>query len=73
MSAEKISKNTHNAEVNKNHITQEIKSIPKGITVDINILRSKLKEAKKKEKNGNYIFLGLVCSAVAITGVIASF
>jgi hypothetical protein len=42
-------------------------------TVDINVLRSKLKEAKKKERNGNYIFLGIVCSAVAITGVIASF
>jgi hypothetical protein len=70
MSAEKLSNNT---EINKNHTTQEIRSIPKGITVDINVLRLKLKDAKKKEKNGNYIFLGLVCSAVAITGVIASF
>ena len=28
---------------------------------------------KNKEKNENYIFLGLICGVVAITGIIASF
>ncbi|MDA9663300.1 hypothetical protein N9T65_00295 [Candidatus Pelagibacter sp.] len=39
---------------------------------DINILLSKMRDKKDKEKKENYIFLGLVCSAVAVTGIIAS-
>tara|TARA_Y100000741_G_C18096395_1_gene494971 strand:- start:64 stop:258 length:195 start_codon:yes stop_codon:yes gene_type:complete len=53
--------------IDKNHISSRI---TKG--VDINKLRAKLREEKNKEKNGNYIFLGIVISAIAVTGVIAS-
>ena len=41
--------------------------------VDINDLLSKVRQEKSKEKKENYIFLGLVCGAVAVTGIIASF
>ena len=41
--------------------------------VDINNLLSKLREEKTKEKKENYIFLGLICGVVAVTGFIASF
>ena len=41
--------------------------------VDINKLLSKVREEKNKEKKENYIFLGLICGVVAVTGVIASF
>jgi hypothetical protein len=40
--------------------------------VNINDLLSKLKHEEKKEKNENYIFLGIVCAAVTVTGIIAS-
>jgi len=41
--------------------------------VDINKLLSKVRQEKNKEKKENYIFLGLICGVVAVTGVIASF
>jgi len=41
-------------------------------TVDINVLKAKLRDEKIKERKGNYIFLGIVCGAVAVTGIIAS-
>ncbi len=41
--------------------------------VDINELLSKIREGKNKEKKENYIFLGLICGVVAVTGIIASF
>ena len=41
--------------------------------VDINDLLAKVRQEKNKEKKENYIFLGLVCGAVAVTGIIASF
>tara|TARA_Y100000590_G_C14881203_1_gene699024 strand:+ start:284 stop:496 length:213 start_codon:yes stop_codon:yes gene_type:complete len=40
--------------------------------VDINNLLKKVRTEEKKEKKENFIFLGLVCGVVAITGVIAS-
>jgi len=40
--------------------------------VDINLLLSKVRHEKNKEKKDNYIFLGLVCGVVAVTGIIAS-
>ena len=40
--------------------------------VDINLLLSKVRQEKNKEKKDNYIFLGLVCGVVAVTGIIAS-
>ena len=41
--------------------------------VDINSLLAKVRQEKNKEKKENYIFLGLICGVVAVTGVIASF
>ena len=41
--------------------------------VNINALLSKVRQEKNKEKKENYIFLGLICGAVAVTGIIASF
>ena len=40
--------------------------------VNINDLLSKLKQEEKKEKIGNYIFLGLICAVITVTGIIAS-
>tara|TARA_B100001123_G_C14528961_1_gene717427 strand:- start:50 stop:256 length:207 start_codon:yes stop_codon:yes gene_type:complete len=40
--------------------------------VNINELLSKVREEKNKEKKENYIFLGLICGMVAVTGIIAS-
>ena len=40
--------------------------------VNINDLLLKLKHEEKKEKKENYIFLGIICAAVTVTGVIAS-
>ena len=41
--------------------------------VDINDLLAKVREEKIKEQKDNYIFLGLICAVVAVTGIIASF
>ena len=41
--------------------------------VDINYLLAKVRQEKNKEKKGNYIFLGLICGVVAVTGIVASF
>ena len=41
--------------------------------VDINILLSKVRQEKNKEKKENYIFLGIICGVVVVTGIIASF
>ena len=41
--------------------------------VDINDLLSKIRQEKNKEKKENYIFLGLICGVVTVTGIIASF
>ena len=41
--------------------------------VDINYLFSKLRQKKNKDKKVNYIFLGLICGVVAVTGIVASF
>ena len=41
--------------------------------IDIHLLLSKVRQEKNKEKKENYIFLGLICGVVAVTGVIASF
>ena len=41
--------------------------------IDINYLLAKVRQEKNKEKKENYIFLGLICGVVAVTGIIASF
>ena len=40
--------------------------------VDINYLLAKVRQKKNEEKKGNYIFLGLICAVVTVTGIIAS-
>ena len=40
--------------------------------VNINNLLSKVRKENNKEKKENYIFLGLICTVVAVTGIIAS-
>ena len=40
--------------------------------VNINNLLRNIRDEKSKEKKGNYIFLGLVISVLAVTGIIAS-
>ena len=48
-----------------NRVTQEQK-------VDINILLNKVRHEKKKERNENILFLGLIGSVIVVTGIIAS-
>ena len=40
--------------------------------VNINFLLTRVREEKSKERKENYIFLGLICGVIAITGIIAS-
>ena len=40
--------------------------------VNINHLLSKIREERTKEKKENYIFLGLICGIIMVTGIIAS-
>ena len=54
-------------DLNKTSVAQSLKK------VDINDLLSKVRQEKNKEKKENYIFLGLICGVVAVTGIIASF
>ena len=56
--------------INTTHKTQSTKS--KTSKVNINNLMSKIRKENNKEKKENYIFLGLICAVVAVTGVIAS-
>ena len=50
--------------------TQSIKSNTS--KVNINNLLSKVRKENNKEKKENYIFLGLICGVVVVTGIIAS-
>lgn len=56
-------------ELNKASQIRSFKTVSK---VNINDLLSKVREEKTKERTENYIFLGLVVGALAITGIIAS-
>ncbi len=56
--------------INSNVKTQSIRS--KTSKVNINNLLSKVRKENNKEKKENYIFLGLICTVVAVTGIIAS-
>ena len=66
MSGEQITVKVINSTVK----TQSIKS--KTSKVNINNLLSKVRKENNKEKKENYIFLGLICGVVAVTGIIAS-
>ena len=56
--------------INTTHKTQSTKS--KTSKVNINNLLSKVRKENNKEKKENYIFLGLICAVVMVTGIIAS-
>ena len=57
---------------NLNHISNIREDKAEISKVDINHLLAKVRNKEKKERNVNYIFVGLVCGVVAITGVIAT-
>jgi len=40
--------------------------------VNITDLLSRAREEKNRDKKENYIFLGLICAVVTVTGIIAS-
>ena len=40
--------------------------------VNINDLLLKVRHEQEKEKTENYIFLGLICAVITVTGIIAS-
>ena len=40
--------------------------------VNINNLLLKVRQEQEKEKTENYIFLGLICAVITVTGIIAS-
>ena len=56
--------------INSNVKTQSIRS--KTSKVNINNLLSRVRKENNKEKKENYIFLGLICGVVMVTGIIAS-
>ncbi len=66
MSGEQITAKELNS--NQNYV----KNTSRKKSVNINDLLTKVRHEKKKEKKENYIFLGLVCGVVAVTGIIAS-
>ena len=53
---------------NKDQVSEKASSS----RVNINDLLHKVRIAEKKEKKDNYIYLGVVCGVVAVTGIIAS-
>ena len=56
--------------INSTVKTQSIRSVTS--KVNINNLLSKVRKENNKERKENYIFLGLICAVVAVTGIIAS-
>ena len=54
-------------DLNKTPIASSLKR------VDINNLLAKVRQEKNKEKKENYIFLGIICVVITVTGIIASF
>ena len=68
MSGERLTAKEFNNPSNPNYFIKVKKS-----KVNINDLLNKIRVAKNKEKRENYIFLGLICTVLAVTGIIASF
>ena len=66
MSGEQITTKVSNSIIK----TRPIRS--KTSRVNINNLLSKVRKENNKERKENYIFLGLICTVVAVTGIIAS-
>ena len=50
----------------------ETKSKPESARVNINTLISRYKKEKAKEKTETYIFVGLACTLVIISGIIVT-
>ena len=61
---------THVAEQNK--VSKVRSFFSKSSRTNINTLLSRAKQEKNREKKENYIFLGLICAVVTVTGIIAS-
>ena len=68
MSGEQLSAKDLNKISNLNTISKSKKS-----KININDLLDKVRAEKNKERRENYMFLGLVISVLAVTGIIASF
>ena len=67
MSGEQLSAKDLNKISNLNTISKSKKS-----KININDLLDKVRAEKNKERRENYMFLGLVVSVLAVTGIIAS-
>jgi len=59
-------------EVNSLENQTEPTKINRQQKVDINILLNRVRHEKKKERKENLLFLGLIGSVIAVTGIIAS-
>ena len=67
MSGEQLSAKDLNKISNLNTISKS-----KKLKININDLLHKVREEKTKDRKENYMFLGLVISVLAVTGIIAS-
>ena len=67
MSGEQLSAKDLNKISNLNTISKS-----KKLKININDLLYKVRAEKNKERKENYMFLGLVISVLAVTGIIAS-
>ena len=67
MSGEQLSAKDLNKISNLNTISKS-----KKLKININDLLYKVRAEKNKERRENYMFLGLVISVLAVTGIIAS-
>ena len=67
MSGEQLSAKDLNKISNLNTISKS-----KKLKININDLLDKVRAEKNKERRENYMFLGLVVSVLAVTGIIAS-
>ena len=67
MSGEQLSAKDPNKISNLNTISKS-----KKLKININDLLDKVRAEKNKERRENYMFLGLVVSVLAVTGIIAS-
>ena len=58
-------------ELNKTSEPEDYSNLNKS-KVNINDLLHKVRTEKNKERKENYIFLGIICGVVAVTGILAS-
>ncbi len=60
---DELNTNSFSIKMNKKKISKR---------VDINVLMSKIRNEKKKQKKENLVFFGLLSSVIIVTGIIAS-